>query len=107
VSEKYSRVRVGKNWADRFPVRNGLVQGDALSPLLYSFALECAIGRVQVIHVGLELNCTHQLLGYADYVNILGGNVHSIMKNAEALVVASKEIGLEVNGDKTKCMVMC
>jgi len=36
----------------------------------------------------------------------LGGSVHTIKKNAEALVVASKEIGLEVNGDKIKYMVM-
>jgi hypothetical protein len=49
---------------------------------------------------------THQLLIYADDVNILGGSVHAINKNTEALVVASKEIGLEVNAEKTKCMVM-
>jgi hypothetical protein len=56
--------------------------------------------------VGLKLNCTHQLLVYADYVNILGGSVHTIIENAEALEVTSKEIGLEVNNDKTKYMVM-
>jgi hypothetical protein len=43
---------------------------------------------------------------YADAVNILGGSVHSIKENAEALVVATKEIGLEVNADKTKYMVI-
>ena len=55
---------------------------------------------------GLKLNGTHQLLVYVDDVNILGGSVHTIQKNAEALVVASKEIGLEVNADKTNYMVM-
>jgi len=54
----------------------------------------------------LKLNGTHQLLVYADDVNILGGSVHTIKKNAEALVVASKETGLEVNADKMKYMVM-
>ena len=50
----------------------------------------------------MKLNCTHQLLVYADDINILGGSVHSIKENAEAFLVASKGIGLEVNADKTK-----
>jgi hypothetical protein len=53
----------------------------------------------------LKLNGTHQFLVDAD-VNILGGSEHNIKQNAEALVVASKETGLEVNADKTKYMVM-
>ena len=89
-----------------FPIRNGLKQGDALSPLLFNFALEYAISRVQVNQDGLKLNGTHQLLVYADDVNILGGSVHTVKRNAEALVAATKEIGLEVNADKTKCMIM-
>ena len=76
---------------------------DALLALLFNFALGYAIGKVQVIQDGLKLNDTHQLLVYAD-VNILGGSVHTVKENAEALVVASKEIGLEVNADKTKFM---
>jgi hypothetical protein len=51
-------------------------------------------------------NGKHQLLAYADDVNILGGSVHTVKENAEALVVATKEIELEVNADKTKYMVM-
>jgi sorting nexin-29 len=89
-----------------FPIRNGLKQRDALSPLLFNFALEYAIKRVQINQNGLKLNGTHQLLAYADDVNILGGSVHTVRENAEALVVATKEIGLEVNADKTKYMVM-
>jgi len=54
----------------------------------------------------VKLNGTHQLLVYADDVNILGGSVHTIKENAEALVVVSKEIGLEMNADKTKYAVM-
>jgi hypothetical protein len=48
----------------------------------------------------MKLNGTHQLLVYADDVNILGGSVHTLKENAEALVVASKENGLEVNADE-------
>ena len=105
-TETYSRVRVGKNLSDRFPIRNGLKQGDALSPLLFNFALEYAIRKVQVNQDGLKLNGTHQLLAYANDVNILGGSVHTVKKNAEALVAATKEIGLEVNAHKTKYMIM-
>ena len=72
----------------------------------YGFALEHTIRRVQVNQDGLKLNGAHQLLVYADDVNILGGSVHTVKKNAEALIVASKEIGLEVNADKTKYMIM-
>src|SRR5215831_10162697 len=106
LTETYSRVRVGKNLSETFPIRNGLKQGDALSPLLFNLALDYAIRRVQEKQDGLKLNGTHQLLAYADDVNILGGSVHTVKENAEALVAATKEIGLEVNADKTKYMVM-
>jgi len=106
LTETYSRVRVGKNVSDRFPVRNGLKQEDALSPMLFNFALEYAIMRVQVNEDGLKLNGTHQLLAYADDVNILKGSIHTLQENSEALVAAAREIGLEVSADKTKYMVM-
>ena len=102
LTETYSRVRVGKNLSEMFPIRNGLKQGDALSPMLFNFALEYAIKRVHVNRDGLKLNGTHQLLAYADDVNTLGGSAHTMKENSEALLVATKEIGLEVNADKTK-----
>jgi len=76
--------------------------------LLFNFALEYAIRRVQVKQDGLKLNGTHQLLAYADDVNILGGSVYTrtVKKNAEALVAATKENGLEVNAHKTKYMTV-
>jgi len=106
LTETYSRVRVGKNVSDSFPVRNGLKQGDALAPMLFNFALEYAIRRVQVNRDGLKLNGTHQLLAYVDDVNILAGSIHTLKENAEALVAATREIELEVSADKTKYVVM-
>ena len=65
-----------------------------LSPLLFNFALEHAVRRVQVNPESLKLNSTHHLFVYADEVTILGESVHTIKKNIEVLVVAGKEIGL-------------
>ena len=47
LTEMYSRVRVGKNLSDTFPIRNGLRQGGALSPLLFNFALEYVFSKIQ------------------------------------------------------------
>ena len=85
-------------------IKLSLKQGDALSPMLFNFALEYAIRRVQVNRDGLKLNSTHQLLAYAD--DVLGGSIHILKENAAALVAATREIGLEVSADKTKYMVM-
>ena len=55
---------------------------------------------------GLKLNSIHQLLVYANDVNILGESIRTTRKNTEVLVIAGKEIRLEVNSEKTKYMVM-
>jgi hypothetical protein len=89
-----------------FPIRSGLKQGNDLSPLLFNLVLEYAIRRVQVNQNGFKMNGTHQLLVYADDVNVLGLSVHTIQVNTEALVVAGREIGLDVNADKNKYIVM-
>jgi hypothetical protein len=94
LTDKYSRNPIGKNLTDKFPIRNVLKQGDALSPLLFNLALEYAVWRVQVNQDGLKLNGTHQLLAYADIVNILRGIVHTVKGNAETLVVATRENGI-------------
>jgi hypothetical protein len=56
--------------------------------------------KVHENHVGLKLNGTHQLLVYADDVNLLGDNTSTIKRNTETLIDSSKEVGLEVNAEK-------
>ena len=80
--------------SDRFPIRNGFKQGDALSPVLFNFALKYAIRRDKVNQAGLKLNGTHQLLAYGDDVNVLGGSIHTLKENAETLIAATRETGL-------------
>ena len=80
-------------------------QGDAVSLLIFNFALDYVIRRVQANQDGLKLNGTHRPLVGADDVNMLGRRVDTVKENAEVLIMASKEIGLEVNADKTKYMV--
>jgi hypothetical protein len=69
LTETYTRVRLDKNLSGMFPIRNGLKPGDTLWPIFFNFALEYAIRKDQVIQDGLQLNGTHQLLVYTDYVN--------------------------------------
>jgi hypothetical protein len=74
--------------------------------IFFNFVLEYVIRRVQVNQVSLKLIGTHQILVFDDDTNILGGSLHTIKRNTEALIVTSKEGGLEVIADKSKYMVM-
>jgi uncharacterized protein (UPF0335 family) len=75
-----------------------------LSPLLSNFALEYTIRKAQENQVELKFTGAHQLMAYADDVNLLGDNIDTINKNTKTLIVASKGVGQEVNVVKTKYM---
>jgi hypothetical protein len=98
LNKTYSKIRISKHLSDSFPNQNGL-KLDALSSLLFNYALEYAITKVQENQLRLKLNGAHQVLAYADDVNQLGDNINT--RKTETLNEASKKVGLEINVDKT------
>jgi hypothetical protein len=97
LNETYSKVCVGKFLSDIFPIENGLKQGDALFLLLFNFSLEYDIREIQENQVSFELNGTHQLLVYADDVNLLGNSLNAIKGNIKTLLEGSRDVGIEIN----------
>jgi hypothetical protein len=87
--------------SDKSPIQNGLKQGDALLSLIFNFALEYAVRKVQE-----NRNRTHQVLVYADDVNLLGSSVNTIKENPETLLEVSRKFGLDINAEKAKYMII-
>ena len=65
---------------------HGLKQGDALSPLLFNFALEYAIRKIKETNLGLDMNGTHQVLAYADDVNLKGDDFRKNRKKCRCVI---------------------
>jgi hypothetical protein len=90
--------------SDKFAIQNGLKQGDALSPLLFSSSSEYAIRKIQENRVGLEFNGTRQLLVYADDINLLDDSINTTKKNTETLLEASRDFRLEISAENYPIM---
>jgi hypothetical protein len=102
--ETWSKVLTGKHSFNAFSIQNGLKR-DALSSLLFIFALEDAIRKSRMKKEGLELFGTHQLLVYAGVITTQSENIVSVKGNTEALLEA-EEVGLELHAEKMKCKFM-
>jgi hypothetical protein len=74
--------------------------------LRFNFALEYAIRKVVEYQVGLDLNGTRQLLVYADDVSLLGDSINTLKEYTESLLETSRDVGLEINAEKTNYMSM-
>jgi hypothetical protein len=79
---------------------------DALSSLLLNFALEYGTAKFKENQLVLQLNGIHQLLAYADDVNLLADNIDTIKEDTQTLTDFSKKVCLEINVEKTKYMLL-
>jgi hypothetical protein len=106
LNETQIKLRVSKHLPESLPIQNCLNQGDALSSRFSNCALEYANRKVQENQAGLKLNGTHQLLAYADDVNLLGDDIHTINRNTESLIDSSKQVGIEVHVNNSKYVLV-
>jgi hypothetical protein len=106
LNETYNKILMYKHLSDTFPIHNSLKEEAALSSLLSNFVLGQALRKVRGTQMGLKWYGTHQLLVYADDVNLLWDNINTVKKSTEALFDASKDVVLEVNAEKTKYMLL-
>jgi hypothetical protein len=97
LNKTYSKVCIGKQLSHTFSIQNGLKHGEALSPFLFHFDLECAIRKAKENQDELKLNEPHQLQVYANVVNQSVDNINTLQKNTEAQIDCSMEGGLKVN----------
>jgi len=74
--------------------------------MVFNYSLDYTFRRDHANQDGLQINGKHQLLAYADSVNILGGSIHTQKENTESLVAATRKIGLDASADGSKYMVM-
>lgn len=106
LKESVSRIKINGNVGQPFVVRSGVRQGDSLSPLLFNVILQVVVKRAELTLSGTIFNRRTQLLGYADDVAIVGTSIRTIEEACERLAKESEKMGLSINEEKTKIMVL-
>jgi hypothetical protein len=89
LTETYSKVLVGKHLSNNFTIQNGLKQWNVLLPLLFNFSFAYTIRKIKKNRVRPKLKGAHQLLVYADDVNLLGDNIDTVKKNTDTFIDVS------------------
>jgi hypothetical protein len=105
LSETYSTVRIGKLQSDKFPHSEWPETWRCFITITIHLCFGIRHSEGSREPGRAEIKWDTPVLAYADDVNIVGENIDTIKKNTEALLDASKEVGLEVNPEKTKYML--
>jgi sorting nexin-29 len=104
-NEVYAIVKIGRHLPSEFKVNKGLRQGDAIAPSLFNVVLEIAIRRFKVETKGTIFDKCNQIMAYANDVVIMGRRIQDV-KETFTLIEQTNKMGLEINGTKTKLMIM-
>jgi len=101
------KIQVGNSLSTAAQVKTGLRQGDALSPILFNLALEKVVQSTSFEHGGVQIGETKiSLLAYADDLVLLAENKEELIEQTQELLEAAKRVGLEINVEKTKYMMI-
>ena len=106
MTNTLSCVRTHFGTTDEFPTYEGLKQGDGLAPILFNIALEYAIRRLGINQTHSLFEGNNQILAYADDVNIMSRDQNTAFDILRKLQESAKDVGLQINTEKTKYMEM-
>jgi hypothetical protein len=100
-----AQVKVQTELTDTFDIRQGLKQGDGLTPMLFNLALEYVIRKLPADANGTLEYKMNQAVGYADDIRLLGISARSVNEVYEELKITAEKIGLNINVNKTKAVL--
>lgn len=107
VQNSKFKVKFNSVMSEVFPIETGLRQGDALSPILFNIAMQSVIRKVQKDSIGLKIENQNMVIAaYADDIIIMGETEDQVRNSASKLIEEGKSIGLNINEDKTKYLIV-